>query len=493
MDTNINDLLNRFGIGQAEKSLLKEASKILEPKLDKLLDDFYAAVTADSHMSRFFSDQAMMNRVQSKQKDHLLMLLSGDFSQAYVSSAKTTGLIHHRIGLPFSTYLAGYSNLISAVQLAVMRVGGGGMFSKGNSGKYVEVLNLAFILDIGVFVETYFEAQSAEWQTAVRYISNGIGDVAQQNLSNRIPGPQESDFPKTYEELRGNFNNSLERLSDVMVTVRSASHEVSGYSEEIANGVGDLSTRTEGQAATLEETAAALTEITDNIRDAARKTQDVDDFVKKVKQGAEEGGVVAGRAVDTMQSIAESSRDISLKTGIINDIAFQTNLLALNAAVEAARAGESGRGFSVVAAEVRALAVRAGEAAKEIQTLITNNSRQIDEGVACVVEAGDALSQIVTDVGNVAENISEISSGYQEQSTGIEEINRGVSQLESVTQQNAALAEEATAATMGLQDRSEQLLSIIGGFHLPAGRTGQGQDHGGAQFGSSEPAMRRVG
>jgi methyl-accepting chemotaxis protein len=228
----------------------------------------------------------------------------------------------------------------------------------------------------------------------------------------------------------------------------------------------DLSRRTENQAATLEETAAAMDELTASVRSAANGAREVEGVVGNARKDAEESEPVVKNAVAAMTEIESSSEEISQIIGVIDDIAFQTNLLALNAGVEAARAGEAGRGFAVVASEVRALAQRSSDAAKQIKTLISESSGQVERGVSLVGQAGDVLTKIAGHINHISGLVGEIASGAEEQSIGLGEINIGVTQLDKVTQQNAAMVEEATASSHALNGDATELSEVVSRFKL---------------------------
>ncbi|ARE41757.1 Methyl-accepting chemotaxis protein I (serine chemoreceptor protein) [Rhodovulum sp. P5] len=299
----------------------------------------------------------------------------------------------------------------------------------------------------------------------VKELSGAMRSLASGDLTRSLDEP----FPEAYEELRQDFNATVETLNDLMGSVVENATEIHTRAEEINSASDDLSQRTENQAATLEETAAALDELTSSVRAAADGAAEVEAVVKDARNGAEESGRVVTDAIDAMSGIKRSSDEIGQIIGVIEDIAFQTNLLALNAGVEAARAGEAGRGFAVVASEVRALAQRSSDAAKEIKHLISTSSDQVDSGVSLVNRTGDALADIVERVSNIAELISDIASGSQEQSVGIGEINVGVTELDKVTQQNAAMVEEATAASTTLKQEAANLQGLVARFRLRGG------------------------
>jgi methyl-accepting chemotaxis protein len=276
------------------------------------------------------------------------------------------------------------------------------------------------------------------------------------------------DFAPDYVDLRTNFNHALTELHGTIAKVKLAVTAIGASTSLTNNATSELSQRTENQAATLEQTAAALDELTASVKSAAEHAKAVDSSVNKARTEATKNGEIVAQAVSAMSAIEESSNQITQVIGVIDDIAFQTNLLALNAGVEAARAGESGKGFAVVASEVRALAQRSADAAKEIANLIANSSRHVQQGTKLVGNAGEALSEIITQVNEIATMTSQIATSAQEQAVGLSEINMGVNQLDQVTQQNAAMVQESMSRGDGLMQETEKLRNLILGFRVTA-------------------------
>ncbi|WP_367274843.1 methyl-accepting chemotaxis protein [uncultured Maritimibacter sp.] len=312
------------------------------------------------------------------------------------------------------------------------------------------------------------EAQRrAMQQTQSRVVDalrEGLERLADGDLLSRI----DEGFPDDYEQLRQDFNRACDRLLEAMHGVIENAGLISGEAAEISSAADDLSSRTEKQAATLEETAAALDELTASVRSAAEGASTTSTIVDQARENAQASGAVVQEAVSAMGEIEKSSDQISKITAVIDDIAFQTNLLALNAGVEAARAGEAGRGFAVVASEVRALAQRSSDAAREINALISASSGQVRRGVDLVGQTGKALATIVDSVSEISARVADISLRAKEQSTGLAEINAAVNQLDQVTQQNAAMFEETTAASHALTREAETLSQTIGRFKTGA-------------------------
>ncbi|GLO73632.1 methyl-accepting chemotaxis protein [Phaeobacter italicus] len=294
----------------------------------------------------------------------------------------------------------------------------------------------------------------------VERLNQGLAQLADGDLSRTI----DEAFSEDYESLRQNFNNTVEKMVGIIDAVIESTDRIRASSEEISQSSGDLSSRTESQAATLEETAAAMEELTVSVRSAADGAREVEGIVSEAKDTAINSGEVVTRAVDAMSKIEQSSEKISQIISVIDDISFQTNLLALNAGVEAARAGEAGRGFAVVASEVRALAQRSSDAAQEIKQLITESTSHVGDGVDLVGRAGQELQQIIERVATISGHVSGIATGAQEQSTTLAEINTGVTQLDQVTQHNAAMVEESTAASQILRNDANELAQQVSVF-----------------------------
>ena len=258
------------------------------------------------------------------------------------------------------------------------------------------------------------------------------------------------------------------RLRGVVSEVRAGVDSVSSASVEIANGNHDLSARTEQTASNLEETAASMEQLTATVSQSADTARQANQLASTAAQAAARGGEVVGQVVTSMQQITDSSRKINDIIGVIDGIAFQTNILALNAAVEAARAGEQGRGFAVVASEVRSLAGRSAEAAKEIKQLIGASVENVESGSAQVAQAGQTMEEIVASVQRVSDLIGEITASSTEQRDGIAQVNQAVTHLDQMTQQNAALVEESTAAAASMRDQAQKLAEVVAMFNVGA-------------------------
>ena len=299
--------------------------------------------------------------------------------------------------------------------------------------------------------------------------------------------------PKDQTSMLFAMREMRDSLANIVSQVRTGTDTITTASGQIAAGNLDLSSRTEEQASALEETASSMEEITSTVKQNSENSQQASTLAVNASSTAIRGGAVVSQVVDTMGSITESSRKIVDIIGVIDGIAFQTNILALNAAVEAARAGEQGRGFAVVASEVRNLAQRSASAAKEIKQLIGDSVEKVDAGSKLVEQAGATMNEIVDSIQRVADIMSDITAAGREQSAGIEQVNQAITQMDEVTQQNAALVEEAAAASQSLQDQATHLSQIVSVFTLDEAQIKTARaDKPAAARSPAKPAVQRT-
>ncbi len=315
-----------------------------------------------------------------------------------------------------------------------------------------------FHKQLGVGINQLLDVVSESFSS----ISGVMKALSEGSLTQNMEGDYSGDFA----EIQTTINSTMSTLSGLVGNIRGASGQISSAANEISQGNTDLSQRTEEQAASLEETASSMEELTSTVKQNADNARQANQLSASARGQAEEGGKAVESAIFAMKEINNSSKKIEDIIGVIDEIAFQTNLLALNAAVEAARAGEQGKGFAVVASEVRSLAQRSAAAAKEIKSLIKDSVENVDEGTRLVDESGTMLGEIVGSVRKVSDIIAEIAASSSEQSQGIEQINQAITQLDEVTQQNAALVEEAAAASESMDEQARDMNEMVGFFDI---------------------------
>ena len=322
------------------------------------------------------------------------------------------------------------------------------------------VLDVIIVLALSRLLSSMVLNPLAQIGLALHDIAEGEAD-----LTKRIPRAKTDEL----NEVSDSFNTFIDRLQRIIGQVSESIGTITHAAAEIASGNMDLSSRTESQASSLEETAASMEEITGTVKQNADNAQVANRMVGTAAQVASRGGTVVAQVVETMGAINQSSRKIVDIISVIDGIAFQTNILALNAAVEAARAGEQGRGFAVVASEVRSLAGRSAAAAKEIKSLIDESVGNVGIGTKLVDEAGATMTEIVDSVSKVTGIMAEIQSASEEQTLGISQINEAIRQMDTNTQQNAALVEEAAAAAGSMQSQAANLADAVSVFKLGSG------------------------
>ncbi|CAH0339786.1 methyl-accepting chemotaxis protein [Rhizobium sp. CECT 9324] len=411
------------------------------------------------------------------------------FDSALIQTYAAIGVLAILLITAIFYALAGVARPIERITDAMRKLAGGNVddaipFSGradeiGAMAGAVEVFRQAAIENNRLTADAEFQRKSAEEQRvilqkqaeedarrkllqATSALAIGLKKLASGDLTYKITEAVSEDF----EGLRDDFNASVTQLAQTMSSVAETTGSIDNGTREIASGANDLSKRTEQQAAALEETAAALDQITVNVSNSSKRTEEARSVAILANENTTKSAEVVSNAVDAMQRIEQASSQIANIIGVIDEIAFQTNLLALNAGVEAARAGEAGKGFAVVAQEVRELAQRSANAAKEIKGLIQNSSAEVDNGVKLVRDTGVALKAIGDYVSQINHLMDAIATSAREQSTGLAEVNTAVNQMDQTTQQNAAMVEQSTAASATLAQEAGRLRSLVGQFKL---------------------------
>lgn len=466
MTTDLQQKLAHFQLDGENAALLREVGELLKPELDAVLTAFYKRAQANSETSAFFDGPERMEYARNAQKKHWTRLLSGEFDAEYLASVDRIGRTHARIDLPLDTYMSAYSlattDLVAALFKRIPRR------KRTRLAVLVGVLTRAFALDIERVVETTFRIQAEEQTAAFGHINTAIEKLAQGDLTHVIPGPDSSDYPKRFDTVRTKLNGATANLRDTMTQVTGTTSNLVKIVEEVSAAADDLSERTANQAASLEETAAAVHELTENVANSSKITQEANQVAVNASQTALEGARTVEDASGAMNRIQTSSNQITRIIGLIDDIAFQTNLLALNAGVEAARAGSAGSGFAVVAEEVRVLAGNASDAARQITELVSTSSKEVASGVDLIDNAGRNLKAIVESFEKVSDLSAAIAAASSEQSTALAEVNSAVGQMDSVTQQNAAMVEQTTAAASIMRQNATEVAAALSGLKIGA-------------------------
>jgi len=461
MNTDFTSRLEYYQLAGENSRFRRIAARLKRP-LDGALDKLYVKIGQNPSLSSFFRDTEHTHQAKNLQKQHWMRLFAEGPTDEYFGRATKIGHVHAKIGLEPKWYVGSYATILGA---AVEKVIAPGILSllpwRRRLARDVAIMVQASLLDMEIALSTYFEVEEKAREGALARMSDALSQLAQGNLTIRLSG-----LPQEYARAERDFNGAMDSLSSTMTTVVGGVASMSTAMEEIRTGTQDLASRTERQAATIEETAAAMQQVTGSMRANAELLQVASVAVNRTRTDAETGGEVIGRAVTAMGAIESSSSQITQIVSLIDGIAFQTNLLALNAGVEAARAGESGKGFSVVASEVRALAQRSAEAANEIKQIIEVSAGHVSDGVRLVGEAGGVLDRIAGGVVEVSKILTETSKTATHQTASLAQVNGSVSDIDKITQANAALVEETSAATTSVADQSASIASATARFKL---------------------------
>jgi methyl-accepting chemotaxis protein len=461
-DTELNGARTRALLGEgdpAARSSIEEQMKVTSKRISEIngeLDRVVASASGKQLYAATSEKRAQYTRARA----------------AAVASGAATGPQVEAMTAALGAYLDSIRAIVEHQQ-AKSRSDGADILAKGAAGQ--KVLGALWLVSVALAVA---------WTVAVtRSIVKPLGqavEVAQAVAEGKLDAAEHSYAGDETGQLLAALNRMQRDLYRIVSGVRDGSAAIASASDEIAQGNEDLSARTEQQAGSIEETASSMEELTSTVKQNAENARQANQLVEAASRVAVEGGEVVTQVVSTMESINASARKITDIISVIDGIAFQTNILALNAAVEAARAGEQGRGFAVVATEVRNLAHRSASAAKEIKALIETSVHEVDTGTVLVGKAGKTMEDIVASVSRVTSIMREMSNASMEQESGIEQINEAIGQMDTVTQQNAALVEEAAAASAAMRQQAQDLERAVSVFQLA--------QHRGAH--AAEPAAR---
>jgi methyl-accepting chemotaxis protein len=474
--------LEFIGFDTQARAALRDLRPLISRAIGPALTVFYDKVRTTPETRRFFQDDTHMANAKNRQIQHWKIISSADYDDGYLQAVQKIGQAHARLGLEPRWYIGGYALVTEGLIRALVTELWPKLFQRSKSGADrmsagLSALMKAVMLDMDCAISIYLdtlaeEARRAEAtlqtgnrkvvEDAMQIMANSLERLAAGDLTSRVTDELSAD----YQKLKHDFNAAVDKLREAFNALAESTTNIKTGAEEIAAASEDLSRRTEKQAASLEQTAAALEQLTASVKQTAAGAGEAAKLVVTMKGDAQESGDVVKQAVSAMGGIEASSQQISKIIGVIDEIAFQTNLLALNAGVEAARAGDAGRGFAVVAQEVRALAQRSAEAAKEIKTLIATSTTEVGLGVNLVRQTGQSLQRIIDRVANVDRLVAEIAASAKEQAGSLNEVNIAVSQMDQLTQQNAAMVEQATAATHSLRGETDELALLVARFRI---------------------------
>jgi methyl-accepting chemotaxis protein len=500
----LTERLDFIGLDSGMAARIKALKPVLMSALPAAMEGFYSKILSHPITKAFFANAAMIEHAKDRQRGHWDLITEGSFDEKYGAAVTHVGQVHARLGLEPRWYIAGYSCIAKHLAAAVIESHWpkGRFWQKKSSCEAAvadfNALTTAVFLDMDLVLSAYLatlkealdvaEARNtASSETVTTALGEALRALANGDLMHRIG----EDMPPEFTRLREDYHAAMLTLQGVLASITSSTAAVRSGANEITQASDDLSRRTEQQAASLEQTAAALDEITTTVRKTAESTAEARRLATEARANAEHSGDVVEHAVTAMHAIEKSSVEIGNIIGVIDEIAFQTNLLALNAGIEAARAGDAGRGFAVVATEVRALAQRSADAAKEIKALISASSGQVKTGVGLVGETGTVLGQIVGQVAELNALILEIAASAQEQASGLHEVNTAVNQMDQVTQQNAAMVEQSTAASHSLTSEAVELARLTGKFQIGQNTAARLPDPPRKALPASRPAARQ--
>ncbi|EGD59137.1 methyl-accepting chemotaxis sensory transducer [Novosphingobium nitrogenifigens DSM 19370] len=429
----------------------------------KALDRLYDKIGTTPETARQFSSRRVMDHARAKQIEHWAHMFAGAPDDRYLASARQIGHVHAQIGLSSKWYIGAYASVLDDVVQAIVS-DAIGPFGKRVGPLLGSLLKMA-LFDMEIALSTYFEVEEERRRSALDALGNALNAMTRGDFSEPL-----KDLPSGFEALQRDFEAMRTRVSEALGQVAGTAHQVDGGAREIRDASSELAQRTEQQASSLEEASSSMSHLSSSVEQTATDAGHMHRSVQDAHGDALRGGHVVNEAVVAMNDIHASAQEIGKIISVIDGIAFQTNLLALNAGVEAARAGEAGRGFAVVATEVRGLAQRSADAARDIKKLIGASSVQVERGVELVGQTGESFARIVEKVGEIADLASSMATSARDQAAQIGTVRQTVGNLDAMTQQNAALVEETSAAAHNLATAAEHMRGLVNQFELERSR-----------------------
>ena len=459
--TDFAERLDFYGLATHDPAAFGAVSAALDRRLQDALEIFYATISARPQLAAFFASQQQMGRAKGAQAKHWEAVFRDGVDARFYDRAVRIGEVHARIGLEPHWYIGAYALVLEQLIMEMVAPGWQRWLPwKRAAARRLTVLVKVALLDIDLALSSYFSGMKDQTRAIVSdNLGSALAQLAKGDLTVEL-----AQLPDEYRQVGDDFNGARDALGGTIRGALDAVRALVTGSREIRAASDDLSRRTEEQAANLEETAAAVAQTAEAVHQTAALAGTARSTIQTATAQADDGSRIVADAVSAMDEIAKSSAEITSIIAVIDSIAFQTNLLALNAGVEAARAGETGKGFAVVASEVRALAQRCAAAADEVKALITVSSRQVTNGVDLVSRSGKAFAAITSGVAELSQALEAIADSTDVQAASLSQINAAVGDLDRSTQQNAAMAEQCTAAAASLARESEKLGEAFAAF-----------------------------
>lgn len=474
--------LNFMEMAETNCQAIGEVGDVIERELPEALDRLYARIRKVPEIYDLFSSEEEIERAKRAQRNHWKSISAAELGAEYAARVHAIGTVHARIGLEPAWYIGGYAIIVDhLVHAIVNHFQPGRSLFPGHSAQAAEQMAdtiaslckavfLEMDLTISVYLEEAERAREVAREEAIRKeqelvagsFGAVIGRIAERDLSGRV----RDDLPPAYLTLRENLNSAMGALSGTLGAVLDTTQAIDRAAAEISRAAHDMAGRTERQAASVERTAATVEQVSATVSETATRVAEAEDFVVQCGDVTGRFGGMIERVQSTMGDIAASSDAIARITDVMDGIATRTNLLALNTAIEAARAGEAGNSFKILAKEIRDLATRAAEASKEVRGLVKTSRVQVATGVTAMGEATAAIGSIIAGVNEIGSHLKDIAVAAREQAAALQDINGAVATIDQGTRQNAAMAEQTSAASSAMAEQAAGLKVQLSGFRL---------------------------
>ncbi len=474
-NTNLTERLGYYGL-EAHDPIYSSVSASISKVMEGTLEGFYREVQSRDELAGKFLSPASMAKARAAQARHWTGAFTDGLTDAFLERSNQIGGVHARIGLEPKWYVGSYARILDELITHMVAPGWQRHLPwKRRQARRIAALVKVSLLDMDIALSSYFFDISAKVNSLNTVLGDALARLAEGKLN-----IDAVDLPPEYAKVAADFNSTVAALHDTISKVVAGVEAISTGSSEIQYASNDLARRTEEQAANLEEAAAAVGKVLERVCETREQANSARTAIRDSNATAGDGAKIVAQAVDAMDQIRRSSQEVTNIIGVIDSIAFQTNLLALNAGVEAARAGEAGRGFAVVANEVRELALRCSQSAEEIKALVSGTSAHVSSGVDLVRRSGDAFDAITQAIAALTDTVETIAVSTEAQSESLAHINNVVGDIDRSTQQNAAMAEECTAAASSLASEADGLWQTVGSFEVASDESRHGAGHGDA-------------